>query len=53
MEEISTSVTPAHGLSQLHSWHRLNRQPFEHTLTQVAITTAAATTTNKQQQQLL
>jgi len=44
VEEISTSVTPR--LSQLHSWNRLNRQPVEHSLTQVAITTAATKTTN-------
>lgn len=43
VEELSTSVSPR--LSQLHSWNRLNRQPVEHTLTQVAITTAAATKT--------
>jgi hypothetical protein len=43
VEEISTFVTPR--LSQLHSWNRLNTQPVEHTLTQVAITTAAATKT--------
>lgn len=43
VEELSTSVTPR--LFQLHSWNRLNRQPIEHTLTQVAITTTAATKT--------
>jgi hypothetical protein len=43
VEELSTSVTPR--LSQLHSWNRLNRQLVEHTLTQVAITTAATTET--------
>jgi len=42
VEELSTSVTPR--LFQLHSWNRLNRQPIEHTLTQVAITTTAAAT---------
>jgi len=43
VEELSTFVTPR--LSQLHSWNRLNRQPVEHTLTQVAVTTTAATKT--------
>jgi len=43
VKELSPSVTCR--LSQLHSWNRLNRQPVEHTLTQVAITTTVATKT--------
>jgi len=35
----------SHTLSQLRFWYRLDRQPVERTLTQVAITTAAATIT--------